>query len=224
VRTSRHGLSKSDRQHDRAGVGAAPSAEQVRARLAHLRAYRWSSYRAYAGSATAPGWLELDALWEKAGGGQAQRRLAYRHYVESQVKQGRLDSPWEQLQDRVFLGGMDFVAKLKKRARKTPRGEATPPWMRERAGLDVIIQAVEKAKKERWDQFKDRYGDGGLALALTLARKHSGLTLGDLTRKMELKPSMNVSMAIKRYQQRLKNDRAERALATQAEEMLNATI
>ena len=50
----------------------------------------------------------------------------------------------------------------------------------------VNVRAVEKIEPEPWDQCKDRYGDGGLALVLTLAPKYSGLTLGELTRKMEL--------------------------------------
>src|SRR3954462_12017343 len=57
VRIRRLGLGKTERQQDRAGVGASPTAEQVRARLAHLRNFRWSSYRDYTGVASAPGWL-----------------------------------------------------------------------------------------------------------------------------------------------------------------------
>ena len=220
VRMRRHGLGKTDRQHDRAGVGAAPNAEQVRARLGHLRGYRWSSYRAYAGLTTAPRWLEDQAVLDKGGGAKAQRRSAYRKYVEDQAKQGRMDSPWEELQDRVFLCGVDFLDKLKKEARQTFQKSERPAWARQRVPVDAIIQAVEKAKEEAWMQFKDRYGDGGLALALTLARKYSGLTLAELGRRMELKPTVNISMTIKRYEERLRGNPPERKLASLAEKMI----
>ena len=74
VRTAGLGRSKTDRQQDRAGVGAAPSAEQVKARLDTLRAYRWSSYRAYSGLASAPAWLDAAEVLNKGGGDPARRR------------------------------------------------------------------------------------------------------------------------------------------------------
>ena len=39
---------------------------------------------------------------------------------------------------------------------------------------------------------------------------------------MEMKPGVNISMIIKRYQHRPRADRTERVLANKAEEMLNA--
>jgi hypothetical protein len=49
VRTARYGLDKTARRQQRAGVKAAATPEQVRQRIAVLRNYRWSSYRAYLG-------------------------------------------------------------------------------------------------------------------------------------------------------------------------------
>jgi putative transposase len=224
VRTARHGLSKTDLQHDRAGVGAAPAAKQARARLAQLRAFRGSSYRAFIGSATAPKWLEADAVLEKGGGAKAQRRAAYRKYVEDQVKQGRIDTPWEELQDRVILGAADFITALKKQARAALKKGETCGWPRERAPLESILQAIERAKNEKWDEFKDRYGDGGLALALTMARKYAGLTLAETSRRLGLAPGVNISLTIQRYRQRLRQDRSERRIAAIADKMINETI
>ena len=90
--------------------------------------------------------------------------------------------------------------------------------------LQDIIAFVEKAKKQAWRDFKDRYGDGGQALVLMLARKHSGLTQTELATKLGLKPTVNISATIKRYQERLRTDTAEQKLASAAEEMINDTI
>src|SRR5260370_1294251 len=53
VRIAALGLNKRQRSAARQGVGPAPSAEVVAERLRQLREFRWSSYRAYAGSS---GW------------------------------------------------------------------------------------------------------------------------------------------------------------------------
>ena len=55
-----------------------------------------------------------------------------------------------------------------------------------------------------------------------LAKKNSRLTLSEVTRKLQLKPSVNVSMIIKRYRKRIENDEPERKLASRAAKMLNA--
>ena len=70
--------------------------------------------------------------------------------------------------------------------------------------LYASIHAVEKTKEDPWAQFDDRYGDGGLALVLMLARRLCGLTLAEVGRKLEVKPTVNISMTIKRYAERLR--------------------
>jgi putative transposase len=58
VRTGRHLLDKRSRKRNQSGVGQGVSAEVVRARVESLRAYRWSSYRAYIGLEPVPVWWE----------------------------------------------------------------------------------------------------------------------------------------------------------------------
>jgi hypothetical protein len=55
----------------------------VRERIAQLRRYRWSSYRAYAGLSQQPAWLECERVLELGGGSRDERRRKYREYVES---------------------------------------------------------------------------------------------------------------------------------------------
>jgi hypothetical protein len=140
------------------------------------------------------------------------------------VRQGRTDSPWEALQDRVFLGGVDFIGKLKKEIRQAFPKDDRPAWSRERISVETIIQGWRKQRKNGGTDFKDRYRDGGLALVLMMARRFSGLTLAELARRIELRPTVNISMTLKRHQQRLLRDRAERKLASLVEKMINDTI
>ena len=94
----------------------------------------------------------------------------------------------------------------------------------ERTPIEKIIQAVEKTKGQQWRQFKNRHGDGGLALVLTLARQASGLTNTEPALNLEIQPSANISMMTKRYRQRMDKDPQERSCARRAAQMLNATI
>jgi len=108
VRVENLGLGKAQGRRDRLGLGEKASAEQVQERIEILRAYRWSSYRAYVGLEKAPAWLTCQSLRELVGGKPgAKQRQAYREHVESAVRQGLPESPWEKVTARVLLGGAE---------------------------------------------------------------------------------------------------------------------
>ncbi len=91
----------------------------VRARMVETPGeWRWSSYRATAGLAAVPRWLDpapiLDAFnaddWNKALHG-------YREFVAAAI--GKDASPWEGLRAGIFLGGREFVEGVKSKVKVT---------------------------------------------------------------------------------------------------------
>jgi hypothetical protein len=58
VRVGPMGLGRVARQKKRVVATGAPDARMVKERMARLRRYRWSSYRAYVGMGKRPEWLE----------------------------------------------------------------------------------------------------------------------------------------------------------------------
>jgi len=62
VRVGACGLDKEARRRQRLGVDEKPEPDEVRERIVRLRSFRWSSYRAYVGFATGPGWLQVNTL------------------------------------------------------------------------------------------------------------------------------------------------------------------
>ncbi len=77
---------------------------------------------------------------------------------------------------------------------------------------------METARGEKWAQFAHRHGDSGLALALSIARRCTGLrlrALGEAVGGMEYKV---VSMQIRRFEQRLTK---EKSLAKFTHKVLN---
>ena len=66
-----------------------------------------------------------------------------------------------------------------------------------------MTRAVETVKGEALADFRDRYGDWGLAMIFYLSRQRTGLTLrelGDLAGGMDYK---NVSTLVRRFKQQI---------------------
>lgn len=202
VRVGGLGLNKSARQRDRIGVGVKPSVKDVQERVSRLRGYRWSSYRAYAGLGKAPPWLRCGTILELAGGPPREARASYRRYVESALRQGLAESPWENLRAQTALGGAEFARRiasglgLEKRSSRR-RKELSRPTVAE------IIAAVEAVKGEKWEKFRDRHGDWGRDMVFYVGRKDWAVKLRELGVCAGGADEMAVSMAVRRFAQRV---------------------
>src|SRR5258706_317035 len=104
VRIAELGLGKTEQSGIRSGLAPAPDPGLVRQRVAVLRQYRWSSYRAYIGIGARPEWLDCEDVLSLGGGAKSQWRREYRDYVESAAREGLVKSPWEELREQVVLG------------------------------------------------------------------------------------------------------------------------
>jgi REP element-mobilizing transposase RayT len=72
--------------------------------------YRWSSYRATAGEERAPAFLTTDWILGQFAPRRAPAQEAYRAFVAAGA--GRA-APWGDLEGQAFLGGEDFVERLR---------------------------------------------------------------------------------------------------------------
>jgi hypothetical protein len=79
---------------------------------------------------------------------------------------------------------------------------------------------VEHVRGERWKDFAQRHGDSGRDLALYLGRTTGGLTLSALGKAAAGMNVMAVSLAIKRFRQRLETDKELRKEKAAAETQL----
>ena len=218
VRISRLGLGKSERRRMAAGASSKLSPQVVKERIAHLRGYRWSSYRAYIKLGAQPPWLECEAILELGGGQKRQRTGKYREYVEAAVREGLEESPWEHLQEQVVLGGEAFLQSLRQIVKGDAREQRGARRLAAgRGDLAGIIARVEKVKGQKWEAFRDRYGDSGRELVLYLGRRECGMTLNELAKGVGLEGYKAAASAIKRYEKRLRSNTTERALLERAE-------
>lgn len=221
VRLQRLGLDKSAQENGRQGFSGPPDAALVRKRILTLRAYRWSSYPAYIGGTKPPPWLQCDRILEFLGSGKGDRRAVYQEYVESAVREGLAERPWDKLVEQVALGGPAFMRSLRSRwrgaAREVPglkRLKGLPPW-------EAAVQVVEELRGAPWEQFRDAYGDWGRDLALYLGQRRCGLRLKHLG---ELAGGLDygaVSVAIRRFEERGKAEKSVRKLLERANHQLS---
>ena len=78
--------------------------------------------------------------------------------------------------------------------------------------FDEIVKIVERLKKSRWDEFRDKRGDAGRDIVLWAGRRFGGMTLkeiGDNTGGMDYSA---VAVSIRRLATKSTTDRSPRAL------------
>ena len=72
--------------------------------------WEWSSYRATCNMARQPKWLAIDTILSMFSSSRSQAILQYKQFVE----EGRLENPWNDLKNQLYLGSDSFVEKMMK--------------------------------------------------------------------------------------------------------------
>lgn len=193
------GLSKHQKAAEGKGLRK-PERELLAKRLEKLRGYRWSSYPAYAGYTAPEDWLSTRELWERAGGREGYRRLA-----QERLGQSEAESLWSQVKWGMVLGGARFAEEARKKL-KPSRESASQKLLRRRRSWGEVVAAVEKSRGEKWESFAQRHGDTGLAVALYVARRCSGLTLRELGEGAGGMDYAAVAAAVRRLEGKLPKD------------------
>jgi chromosomal replication initiation ATPase DnaA len=62
-----------------------------------------------------------------------------------------------------------------------------------------VVKVVERKRGEAWAEFSNRHGDWGRELVLYLARRRSGLTLGEIGLALGIKEYKTVGRAVQRF-------------------------
>ena len=209
VRTKALGLGKAANRAEGRGLTGPEDREAIERRLKKLRGYRWSSYGAYAGYAVVPDWLTTGVLLER-GGGCAE----YRRYVEQHVTRGDSPEGYQGFGGRVALGSAAFLRKVKDWVGRLTKEQPDRGQVLKRVTPEAVIQIVERIRGERWAAFADRHGDWGRDLGLYLARRRSGLSLGELGRAFGIAEYKTVAAAINRFARSLPTSPEKRRQVT----------
>jgi putative transposase len=113
-----------------------------------MGAWKWSSYRATAGSASVPEFLSIDWLLEQFGKNRPAAQKRYREFV----KDGLENRPWEELKGQIYLGSEAFIEQHSaedKELREIPRAQLkalkpTLEWIFAKGGETGIARAYRE--------------------------------------------------------------------------------
>ena len=208
LRTRRHAMSKRQRQEAATGKykgAAAAEAAEGSQRLLFLNAYRWSSYRAYAGYEPEPAWLETKATASLIEGDPRRWRSKYRALVEAGAQEGAA-SPWPALEAQTVLGGQALLEEVRTQIKEGRREIVGKRSLRRRHTFEDAVAIVEGHCRRPWAEFKERRGDPGREMVFWLARRHTGMTLGQLGERAGAADYAAVAMALKRFELKMEND------------------
>jgi len=220
VMVQEYGLNKRQRKGEARGFRE-PTPEQVAARLEKLRKYGWSSYGAYAGYRNAPDWLMTEELLKRATRRKTDRSRAYRNDVKYRLSQGVPEPVRERFAEGFALGSEAFLEKVRQLARGGSRDVAGKRELRRRVTFEEVLHAVEELRGERAEVFMNARGDWARPLAYWAARRYCGMTLREIGQEADGRDYAAVSIALKRFENRMGRDRKLQQLRTQLAQLLN---
>ncbi|MFN0315743.1 MAG: transposase [Burkholderiales bacterium] len=140
----------------------------VRAKMVKRpEAWPWSSYRAHAGKAEAPVWLDTDGLHSFALGrpvrNAADRRRGAQRYAEL-VASAKAESPWETgLRQQIYLGDESFVERMQALAQPQNSTDRDVPKARRRKAL--TLGQWLKACETREEAYYRAHTEGAMSMS-----------------------------------------------------------
>ena len=171
----------------------------VRAQMVdHPDAYRWSSYRALAGLADRPDWLDVHFVHRQLAPGKSARDAAAK-YTQF-VSEGKGIPLWDDhLRQQIYLGDDDFIARMQKHAGLDAQS-ANRLGMGRKANVSKIQSSApprdsdirryanlkHKSKAERNQNMANAFYQGGhTQTAIAFAFDVSGSTVSRVIKEFE---------------------------------------
>jgi REP element-mobilizing transposase RayT len=142
--------------------------------------WRWSSYRAFAGSEAAPSWLECNSILSGLDSNWAD-------YVEEGID---APSPWEHLRAGHYLGGEPFLKSLAERIKDMPEDQVTASARHPaRPTADMVRDAVATEAGVSSDQLLDRStAPDAFQVTMYLLRRAANLPLKQVAEMGSVSP------------------------------------
>ena len=132
----------------------------VRAQMVRsAKDWGWSSYRATAGQAESPEWLQTDWLLAAFGSRKGKAMETYRRFVAEGKNQ---PSPWQGLRNQVYLGDERFVERMQRRIDEQKVLSEIPVTQRRRQAKTLAY--YERKAGSRDEAIISAYASGGYTL------------------------------------------------------------
>ena len=125
------------------------------AMVKHLSRWRWSSYGATSGRATAPAWLTTDDLLAEFGKRRGVARRKYQEFIAEGMGQ---ESIWKDLKGQIYLGDDDFVEQMQSKLGEREE-DVNIPRVQQR-GPAPTLNSIRRQYKDRDDSIRAAYQTG----------------------------------------------------------------
>ena len=159
--------------------------------------YKWSSYRASVGEASAPDWLATDDVLAHFANERGLARARYRQFVNDRI--ALLKNPWEKLVADLYLGSDAWIEQMREKVELKPRSDEHPRRQRllSRPSMTNIVTAV--AEVMRVDETVIRQGHGGVPrmVAAWLGGHEGLLTNAELAAGLSLRSASHASALVR---------------------------
>jgi REP element-mobilizing transposase RayT len=192
-------------------------------RRTQLRAYKWSSYRGYAGMARQKDFVTEDVVLGEFGDGRGRRRtkILYRQFVEEGIVR-EIESPFEQVRWEGVLGDESFARRLYDRFALNKDQSREVTGLRHSLGptepTDLIDRVARHYRITRQELLGERlYGFEAPSIAMWLLRQRGALTLREIGQLFGGLDYAAVSQRIRRVNQEIAKGKRLRRIC----EMLN---
>lgn len=145
----------------------------------------WSSYRATAGTAPAPRWLEVDWTLSQFSRSKSKARELYRTFVA----EGKgAPSPEKEVRHQMYLGGEDFLQEMAERLKSSAPSKdvRTSRRLPGRPDFEVIRRAVAREFNVTPESLSRSRGGEDKMAAVYLAQRLSGRSGVEVGREFEI--------------------------------------
>jgi putative transposase len=165
--------------------------------------YRWSSYRATAGLAVAPDWLDLGSVLPLFDQDRETAQASYRQFVLSKID-GE-ETLWDHLINGIYLGSEAWARKMRKIVESKPRSTDHPAEQRAvgRPKMAAIIEAVGQVAGESASEIRATRGGPLRRLAAWLGWYEGWITLRSIAASLRLRSEGHISGLIRRCEREL---------------------
>ena len=178
--------------------------------------WRWSSYRATAGLAAVPSWLDPGPILDRFHPADRVRACAeYRDYIAAG---GERESPWKNLVAQMLLGGAEFLEKMEERVRaRTLSREHSVAQRRFRA---QTLDGIRTALDEVCGGDSARPTRLARAAFVVLAERHTTSTNAEAGRRLGI-TGQAAGKLLRKSRERLESDPLLASLVEEVETMLS---
>ena len=168
--------------------------------------YKWSSYRATAGLASAPEWLDLGTILPLFGGDRETAQANYREFVLAKI--GCEDRLWNKLTNQLYLGAEGWTKAMRKRVESKPRSTDHPRTQRAvgRPKMYEVLDAVAKAASVTASAIRETRGSVLRGLAAWIGWHEGLVTLRSIAASLRLRSEGHISNLIKRCEHAFGDD------------------